>query len=106
MSGSPHTWSFPLLLSSCSLCVLIPRVTKRELASTVSKRPPADSLATGPSSSYTVVPLTDIVHAMELVPMFETAISGIELSKDSCLEAYEQYYLNSFADKESFNVIC
>ena len=70
------------------------------------QRPPAHSLAVGPSSFYAVVPLTDIVHAVELVPVFETAIAGIDLSMDSCLEAYEQYYMNSFTDKESFNVMC
>lgn len=53
-----------------------------------------------------MVPLTDIAHAVELVPVFDTAIPGIEASKDSCLEAYEQYYVNSFADKETFNVMC
>ena len=72
----------------------------------LSLTPPAHSLAVGPSSFYVVVPLTDIAHAVELVPMFETAIAGIDLSMDSCLEAYEQYYVNSFADKESFNVMC
>ena len=43
------------------------------------QRPPAHSLAVGPSSFYAVVPLTDIAHAVELVPVFETAIAGIDL---------------------------
>lgn len=70
------------------------------------QRPPANSFANGPSSSYAVVSLMNVVHAVELIPVYETAIPGIDISKDSCLEAYEQYYVNTFADKESFNVMC
>ena len=91
------------------MCVLIPWVSQSDQEGVGLYRvrcPPADSLATGPLGSYAVVLLMDIVHVMELVPVFETVISGIELSKDLCLEAYEQYYLNSFTDKESFNMIC
>ncbi|KAI6106049.1 hypothetical protein EDD16DRAFT_1746620 [Pisolithus croceorrhizus] len=70
------------------------------------QHPPINNIAAGPSSYYVVVPLTDIVHAVELVPVFETSITGINPSKESYLKAYEQYYVNSFADKESFNVMC
>ncbi|KAI6101497.1 hypothetical protein EDD16DRAFT_1525911 [Pisolithus croceorrhizus] len=66
------------------------------------QRPPINNVAASPSSYYAVVPLTDIVHAVELVPVFETSITGINPSKESCLKAYEQYYVNSFADKEIF----
>ncbi|KAI6022658.1 hypothetical protein EDC04DRAFT_2936511 [Pisolithus marmoratus] len=70
------------------------------------QHPPTNNVTASPSSYYAVVPLTDIVHAVELVLVFETSITRINPSKESCLEAYEQYYVNSFADKESFNVMC
>ena len=70
------------------------------------RRPPPVSSTADISSFYAVVPLTDIVHAVELVPVFDTAIPDISVSKASCLEAYQEYYVNSFADKESFNIIC
>lgn len=52
-----------------------------------------------------VIPMTDVVHLVELIPVFETKIPGEEVSSENCLRAYDQYYVNSFADKETFNVI-
>jgi hypothetical protein len=48
-----------------------------------------------------VVPVTDVTHAVELIPCFgEKAASGI--SSATCLESYERFFLNNFADKESY----
>ncbi|KAG1765674.1 hypothetical protein EDD22DRAFT_1014434 [Suillus occidentalis] len=48
-----------------------------------------------------VVPVTDITHAVELIPCFgEKAASGV--SSATCLESYERFLLNNFADKESY----
>ena len=51
-----------------------------------------------------IVPLTEVVHAIELIPIFDTKIPGIEITSETCLDAYQQYYLNSFSDKETYNV--
>jgi hypothetical protein len=52
-----------------------------------------------------VVPMTDVVQPVELIPVFETKVPGVEVSSENCLHAYDQYYVNSFADKETFNVV-
>jgi hypothetical protein len=70
------------------------------------RRPPPVSSTADVSNFYAVVPLTAIVHAVELVPVFDTVIPDVNVSKVSCLVAYQEYYVNSFADKETFNVIC
>jgi hypothetical protein len=49
--------------------------------------------------------MTDVVQPVELIPVFETKVPGVEVSSENCLHAYDQYYVNSFADKETFNVI-
>lgn len=58
-----------------------------------------------PSIFYGVVPLTSVVHALELVPVFSTQRRGIEVSSTTCLDAFEQYYINCFADKETYHVL-
>ncbi|KAG1726841.1 hypothetical protein EDB19DRAFT_1943827 [Suillus lakei] len=50
----------------------------------------------------TVVQITDITHAVELIPCFgEKATSDV--SSATCLESYERFFLNNFADKESYH---
>ena len=53
-----------------------------------------------------VLPLTDVVQSVELIPVYETKLPGVEVSSENCLQAYDEYYVNSFSDKETFNVIC
>ncbi|KAG1755735.1 hypothetical protein EDB19DRAFT_1823246 [Suillus lakei] len=49
-----------------------------------------------------VVQITDVTHAVELIPCFgEKAASDI--SSATCLESYERFFLNNFADKESYH---
>ena len=64
------------------------------------QRPPAQPVP----GLNPIVPLTEVVHAIELIPIFDTKIPGIEITSETCLDAYQQYYLNSFADKETYNV--
>ena len=52
-----------------------------------------------------VVPLTSVLHTLELVPVFTTRLPDIQVSSQSCLDAYRQYYVNCFADKETYNVL-
>jgi len=51
-----------------------------------------------------IIPLTEVVHAVELIPVFNTKIPGVKITSKTCLDAYQQYYMNSFADKETYNV--
>jgi hypothetical protein len=54
---------------------------------------------------FTVIPVTEVVYALELVPVFDTRIPEIELSSATCLDAYHEYYVNSFADKETHHAL-
>lgn len=49
-----------------------------------------------------VVPLTSVLHTLELVPVFSTKLAGVQVSSKSCLDVYQQYYVNCFADKETY----
>ncbi|KAG2085487.1 hypothetical protein BD769DRAFT_1632797 [Suillus cothurnatus] len=49
-----------------------------------------------------VVQITDVTHAIELIPCFgEKVANGV--SSATCLESYERFFLNNFADKESYH---
>jgi hypothetical protein len=49
-----------------------------------------------------VVPLADVTHAVELIPVYgEKADTNI--SSAVSLEHYKHFFLNSFADKESYH---
>ena len=57
----------------------------------------------GPATG--IVPLTDVVRSLDLVPVFNTVLPGIAPSSKTCMESYARYYLNTFADKETFHVL-
>ncbi|KAG2122975.1 hypothetical protein BD769DRAFT_1359974 [Suillus cothurnatus] len=49
-----------------------------------------------------VVRVTDVTHAVELIPVYgEVVADGV--SSATCLEHYERFFLNNFADKESYH---
>ncbi|KIM53499.1 hypothetical protein SCLCIDRAFT_31845 [Scleroderma citrinum Foug A] len=52
-----------------------------------------------------IIPLTDVFHVLDLVPVFHTAFPNVEPNSKTCLEGYAHYYLNTFADKETFHVL-
>lgn len=52
-----------------------------------------------------IIPLTDVFHALDLIPVFHTAFPNVEPNSKTCLEGYARYYLNTFADKETFHVL-
>lgn len=52
-----------------------------------------------------IIPLTDVFHALDLIPIFHTAFPNVEPNSKTCLEGYAHYYLNMFADKETFHVL-
>ena len=54
-------------------------------------------LATG------IVPLTEVVRVLDLVPVFETQFHNVPRSSKTCMEGYQRYYLNTLVDKETFH---
>jgi hypothetical protein len=68
------------------------------------RHPPPHSVE-GALRWFTVIPVTEVVYALELVPVFDTRIPEIELSSATCLDAYHEYYVNSFADKETHHAL-
>ncbi|KAG1867447.1 hypothetical protein C8R48DRAFT_793878 [Suillus tomentosus] len=49
-----------------------------------------------------VVRVTDVMHAVELIPVYGEAVAN-GVSSATCLEHYEHFFLNSFMDKESYH---
>lgn len=52
-----------------------------------------------------IIPLTAVVRALDLVPVFSTAFSDVVPSRQTCMEGYTCYYVNMFVDKETFHVL-
>lgn len=61
------------------------------------------SSSIGPATG--IVLLTDIIRPLDLIPVFNTALPGIAPSSKTCMERYMRYYLNTFADKETFRFL-
>ncbi|KAG1853234.1 hypothetical protein C8R48DRAFT_749657 [Suillus tomentosus] len=49
-----------------------------------------------------VVRLTDATHAVELIPEYGEAVEK-SMTSATCSESYERFFLNNFADKESYH---
>ena len=49
-----------------------------------------------------VIRVTDVTHAVELIPVFGEAVAK-DVTSATCLEHYECFFLNNFADKESYH---
>ena len=49
-----------------------------------------------------VVRLTDVTLAVELIPCFGERVAS-DVSSATCLEHYDRFFLNNFADKESYH---
>ncbi|KAI6155715.1 hypothetical protein BKA82DRAFT_4326774 [Pisolithus tinctorius] len=65
----------------------------------VQRIPPSSTGASG------IIPLTNVIHAVELVPVYNTVLLGVDACSETCMEAYDQYYLNTFADKETYHIL-
>ncbi|KAG2140491.1 uncharacterized protein EDB93DRAFT_1241855 [Suillus bovinus] len=50
-----------------------------------------------------VVRVTDVTHVVELIPVYGEAMAN-GMSSATCLESYDRFFLNSFADKESYHI--
>ena len=55
----------------------------------------------GPQRVGAVVPLVDIMHAVELIPVYGEKVDRTVTYKTS-QEIYSRFYLNAFADKEVY----
>ena len=55
----------------------------------------------GPQRVGAVVPLVDIMHAVELIPVYSEKVDRTVTYKTS-QEIYSWFYLNTFADKEVY----
>ncbi|KAG1855180.1 hypothetical protein DFJ58DRAFT_716259 [Suillus subalutaceus] len=51
-----------------------------------------------------VVPLTSVTHTVELIPEYCEKIDE-KISLTICLESYDCFFLNNFADKESYHTV-
>jgi len=47
----------------------------------------------------TIISLLDVIHAVELIPKYG-AVANREVTSETCLELYNEFYLNNFSDKE------
>ena len=52
-----------------------------------------------------IVPITDVMLAVDLVPVFSTVLPGVGQCSETCMEGYSSYYINSFTDKETFHIL-
>ncbi|KAG0706602.1 hypothetical protein DFH29DRAFT_980278 [Suillus ampliporus] len=51
-----------------------------------------------------IVPLTDIIHAAELIPVYEGPLSK-DVQSNVSLELFDECFLNNFADKEMYHAL-
>ncbi|KAG1798706.1 hypothetical protein EV424DRAFT_1474987 [Suillus variegatus] len=51
-----------------------------------------------------VVPLTSVTHTVELIPEYGQKVDE-KISSAICLESYDHFFLNNFADKESYHTL-
>ncbi|KAG1749592.1 hypothetical protein EDD22DRAFT_981821 [Suillus occidentalis] len=49
-----------------------------------------------------IIRVTDVMHAVELIPVFGETVAK-DVTSATCLEHYEHFFLNNFADKESYH---
>ncbi|KAF8837472.1 hypothetical protein BDN67DRAFT_909154 [Paxillus ammoniavirescens] len=51
-----------------------------------------------------VIPITDVMHAVELIPVYGHQHNH-EATAEVSLEAYDHFYLNNYSDKEWYHTI-
>lgn len=50
----------------------------------------------------TIIPLTDITHAVEIIPVYRGPL-GRDVNSGNSQEVFDDYFLNNFADKELYH---
>ncbi|KAG2144761.1 hypothetical protein BD769DRAFT_1597692 [Suillus cothurnatus] len=53
-----------------------------------------------------VIPLTDVMHAVELIPVYGKGTTNHRVGAETSMEVYERFYLNNFSDKEVYHTLC
>ncbi|KAG2029520.1 hypothetical protein BDR03DRAFT_880521 [Suillus americanus] len=51
-----------------------------------------------------IIPLTDITHAVEIIPVYQGPL-GKEVNSGNSLEVFDDYFLNNFTDKELYHSV-
>ena len=51
-----------------------------------------------------IILLLDVIHAVELIPKYGVA-ANCNVTLETCLELYNDFYLNNFADKEWYHTM-
>ena len=51
-----------------------------------------------------IISLLDVIHAVELIPKYGVAANR-NITLETCLELYDNFYLNNFADKEWYHTM-
>ncbi|KAG1759043.1 hypothetical protein EDD22DRAFT_981216 [Suillus occidentalis] len=49
-----------------------------------------------------IIRVTDVTHVVELIPVFSETVAK-DVTSATCLEHYKRFFLNNFADKESYH---
>ncbi|KAG2033974.1 hypothetical protein BDR03DRAFT_871036, partial [Suillus americanus] len=49
-----------------------------------------------------IIPLTDVTHAVEIIPVYRGPL-GKDVNSGNSLEVFDEYFLNNFADKELYH---
>jgi hypothetical protein len=52
-----------------------------------------------------VIPLTDVTHAVELIPVYGEGTTNRRVGAGTSMEVYERFYLNNFSDKEVYHTL-
>jgi hypothetical protein len=52
----------------------------------------------------TIVPLTDITHAVELIPIYKGPLKD-DVRSNVSMELFDEFFLNNFADKEMYHAL-
>ncbi|KAI6141740.1 hypothetical protein BKA82DRAFT_3985955, partial [Pisolithus tinctorius] len=52
-----------------------------------------------------ILPITDIIHTVELIPVYGMARLDCNVTSTTSLEVYNKFYLNNYSDKEWYHTI-
>ena len=68
------------------------------------QRPPSNTTSNYLPLYCSIVSLTSVLYSLELIPVYATKLLNAQVSSATCLDAYKQYYINCFADKDTYHV--
>ena len=68
------------------------------------QRPPSNTTSNYLPLYCGIVLLTSVLYGLKLIPVYATKLLNMQVSSATCLDAYKQYYINCFADKDTYHV--